>query len=174
MIGVSDGDTITVSGGKRVRLIGIDAPESDECGASAATKAMRGLVLNKRVVLVKGAATDKDKYGRLLRYVDVKGTDAGLALLKRGLAVPRYDSTDGYGEHPREDRYYRLAESPYTCAAPKPKPKPLAQPRRAPDEPWNRPGPDLDCKDIGHRVEIDGPDYHRLDRDGDGIGCDAW
>jgi hypothetical protein len=26
--------------------------------------------------------------------------------------------------------------------------------------------------DIGHRVEIDGPDYHRLDRDGDGIGCD--
>jgi Staphylococcal nuclease homologue len=94
-----DGDTVDLDTGGRVRLIGIDAPEGDECGGSAATKAMRGLALNKRVVLVKGAATDKDRYGRLLRYVDVKGTDAGLALLKRGLAVPRYDSTDGYGEH---------------------------------------------------------------------------
>jgi hypothetical protein len=119
----------------------------------------------------KGAATDKDQYGRLLRYVDVKGTDAGLALLKRRMAVPRYDSTDGYGEHPREERYYRLAEAPATCA-PKAQPKLRSQPA---DEPWNRPGPpDLDCADIGHRVEIDGPDYHRLDRDGDGIGCDDW
>jgi hypothetical protein len=49
------------------------------------------------------------------------------------------------------------------------------QPAPPADEPWNRPGPpDLDCADIGHRVEIDGPDYHRLDRDGDGTGCDDW
>ena len=40
---------------------------------------------------------------------------------------------------------------------------------------WNRPGPDLDCADIPTKfkpVRITGPDYHRLDRDGDGWGCD--
>jgi len=161
---VLDGDTIAVTGGRRVRLIGIDAPERDECEGPVATKKLRDLVLGERVVLVKGARTDKDRYGRLLRYVDVKGKDAGLALLKRGLATPRYDSTDGYGKHPREDRYHRLAQSPYKCS----KPKSSVQSA----EPWNSPGPDLDCADIGHPVDIDGPDYHRLDADGDGTGCD--
>jgi micrococcal nuclease len=41
-------------------------------------------------------------------------------------------------------------------------------------EPWNSPGPDLDCADIGHKVYITGPDYHRLDRDGDGVGCESY
>jgi PASTA domain len=38
------------------------------------------------------------------------------------------------------------------------------------------PPPDLDCADIGHRVEVDHRcgDPHRLDADGDGIGCDSW
>lgn len=36
-------------------------------------------------------------------------------------------------------------------------------------------GGDLDCKDIGHRVEIvDGNDPYHLDGDGDGIGCEAY
>lgn len=43
-----------------------------------------------------------------------------------------------------------------------------------PRSPWNLPGPDLDCKDIGHRVIITGPDYHHLDADHDGIGCESW
>lgn len=34
------------------------------------------------------------------------------------------------------------------------------------------PGPDLDCNDIGHPVRVEGPDYHGLDRDNDGIGCE--
>jgi len=35
------------------------------------------------------------------------------------------------------------------------------------------PGPDLDCRNIGHQVRVaPGEDYHRLDRDGDGIGCE--
>lgn len=42
------------------------------------------------------------------------------------------------------------------------------------DEPWNSPGPDLDCPDIGRRVFITGPDYHGLDRDGDGVGCESY
>ncbi|HZK04654.1 MAG TPA: hypothetical protein VFC82_02270 [Actinomycetaceae bacterium] len=41
-------------------------------------------------------------------------------------------------------------------------------------EPWNQPGPDLDCSDIRQMVRITGPDYHRLDRDGDGWGCESY
>ena len=35
-------------------------------------------------------------------------------------------------------------------------------------------GYDLDCGDIGHPVTVDGADAHRLDADGDGIGCEGW
>ena len=41
-------------------------------------------------------------------------------------------------------------------------------------EPWNSPGPDLDCSDIRRKVRITGPDYHRLDADGDGWGCESY
>ena len=47
---------------------------------------------------------DTDDYGRLLRYVDVGGTDVGLTQIKRG-SQAKYDSTDGFGKHPRQTRY---------------------------------------------------------------------
>lgn len=34
------------------------------------------------------------------------------------------------------------------------------------------PGPDLDCRDIGHQVRVGDSDPHRLDADHDGIGCE--
>ena len=33
---------------------------------------------------------------------------------------------------------------------------------------------DLDCPDIGFRVQVTGSDVYRLDRDGDGVGCEAY
>lgn len=33
---------------------------------------------------------------------------------------------------------------------------------------------DLDCADIGEEVEVYGDDYHGLDRDGDGYGCESY
>lgn len=33
-------------------------------------------------------------------------------------------------------------------------------------------GPDLDCPDIGHPVVVKGSDPYRLDRDGNGVGCE--
>ena len=39
---------------------------------------------------------------------------------------------------------------------------------------WNQPGPDLDCADIRKRVRVYPPDYHRLDADGDGWGCESY
>jgi endonuclease YncB( thermonuclease family) len=66
---------------------------------------MSVLVLGRRVSLVPGATEDSDRYGRLLRYVDVGSLDAGLSLISDGWAIARYDSRDGYGRHPREDIY---------------------------------------------------------------------
>ena len=37
-----------------------------------------------------------------------------------------------------------------------------------------RSGPDLDCKDLGYAVRVDGPDPHFLDADHDGIGCERY
>lgn len=174
---VVDGDTVDVAGYGRIRVIGVDTPERGECGYDWASRVMADLVLGRTVTLVPGARDDVDRYGRLLRYLDVGGSDAGLRLIQRGLAVARYDSRDGYGRHAREDRYVRAdANSPDRsqafCSAP-----PLFATEPAPGggaEPWNLPGPDLDCSDIGRKVWISGPDYHWLDADGDGWGCDSY
>jgi hypothetical protein len=112
----------------------------------------------------------------LLRYVDVNGTDAGLRLIKEGLAIARYDSRDGYGFHPREPKYIAAdkASKNVTCAKPAPL---VSQPKESNCAPGYSPciapyPPDLDCPDIGHPVHVSGSDPHRLDRDGDGIACE--
>ncbi len=102
---VVDGDTVDVEGVGRIRVIGIDTPERGACGYESATQAMSVLVLGRQVSLVPGATEDADRYGRLLRYVDVGPRDAGLSLIEDGWAIARYDSRDGYGRHPREDVY---------------------------------------------------------------------
>lgn len=103
---VVDGDTVDLDNGETVRLVGIDTPERGECGYDEARAALVDLVEGKRITL--GASDeDRDRYDRLLRYVDVGKVDAGLRLIKQGLAVARYDSRDGYGRHPREARYVK-------------------------------------------------------------------
>ena len=123
---VIDGDTVELANGRSVRLLGIDTPEVGDCGYDQATRRMEGLVLNRMVTLVK-ATEDTDRYGRLLRYVDVANVDAGYRQIRTGEAIARYDSRDGYGAHPREHRYIsadRTAPNANVCAAPKPRPRP--------------------------------------------------
>lgn len=102
---VIDGDTVELADSQRVRLIGIDTPERGECGYREATERLIELIGNQPVTLTAGARSDTDRYGRLLRYLDIGDTDAGLKLLQAGLAISRYDSRDGYGSHPREAQY---------------------------------------------------------------------
>ena len=106
---VVDGDTVDVAGTDgshpRIRLIGIDTPETGSCEAAKATSALSGLVAGKTVALTSGARDNADRYGRLLRYVDAGGADAGKRLIDSGLAIARYDGRDGYGEHPRQAAY---------------------------------------------------------------------
>lgn len=82
---VIDGDTIELLNGERVRLIGIDAPEYGEPGFDEAKEELEELVLYRCVELKKGKV-DRDKYGRLLRYVYVGGVDVNVVMVKGGLA----------------------------------------------------------------------------------------
>lgn len=86
---VVDGDTINVTmGGKeyRVRYIGMNTPETDEPFGDDATRANRGLVTGKTVIMVKDVS-ETDRYGRLLRYVYLPdGTMVNAELVRLGYA----------------------------------------------------------------------------------------
>lgn len=93
---VVDGDTIKVRVGdllETVRLVGINTPESVdprkavECfGVEAATQ-LKAILLGQRVSLQKDQTqADRDRYGRLLRFVFLDDQDVGLWLLKEGYA----------------------------------------------------------------------------------------
>jgi len=65
---VIDGDTIVLTSGERVRLIGVDAPEVGELGADQATRFVRERVEGQTVWL-EADGRDRDVHGRLRRYV---------------------------------------------------------------------------------------------------------
>ena len=102
------GDTIETSAGT-VRLIGIDAPEHGECGHKEASASI-GAYLERGdtvTLALPKDQNDRDKYGRLVRYVFTEDDDdLGLIQLEAGNAIARYDSTDGYPWHPFEDEYH--------------------------------------------------------------------
>ena len=92
-----------------VRIVGINTPERGECGFDAAKAMFEELIGSDSFKLLSGG-TEKliDKYGRLLRYVDLNGTDVGLTLIEQGLAIAAYDSFDtkpNEGPHARENEY---------------------------------------------------------------------
>ena len=99
VIAVVDGDTISVliSGfyERRVRYIGVDAPEMRrDCFASEATAANRQLVLGKDVALERDVS-DTDRFGRLLRYVYLPtGEMVNELLVRGGYAVARHYPPD--------------------------------------------------------------------------------
>jgi len=77
---VIGGDTIELKGGKRVRLLGIDATEKGQYYHDEAANRLKQLVEGKKVVLEKDV-TDRDRYGRLLRYVYVDGIFVNLEMV---------------------------------------------------------------------------------------------
>lgn len=93
VVSVTDGDTIKVRIGNKeetVRYIGIDTPEpyrdgDPACFSEEATIRNKELVEGKKVSLVSDSE-DKDKYGRLLRYVYVGETFVNRELVKSGYA----------------------------------------------------------------------------------------
>lgn len=85
-IGVSDGDTITVLVDRtqvKVRLAGVDCPESHQDYGNKAKQFTSDLVFGKQVTV---SVSDKDRYGRSVGTVSVGGADLNLSLVKAGLA----------------------------------------------------------------------------------------
>lgn len=91
--GVIDGDTIqAMVDGQRleIRLIGVNAPEGDECYGNESRTALASLVTGQTVVLASDGP-DTDSAGRALRYVLIEGDPAILVnaeLVSSGAVVP--------------------------------------------------------------------------------------
>ncbi len=82
---VIDGDTLTLSDGNHVRLIGINTPEKSQFYYQEAKDKLTSLVEGKGVTLIKDK-TNNDRYGRLLRYVYLDGVFINEVMVEEGYA----------------------------------------------------------------------------------------
>jgi micrococcal nuclease len=85
---VGDGDTITCRDGRKVRLIGIDAPElgQGEPGRRA-HEALRGLLPRGTTVRLEPDVTPRDRYRRVLAYVWAGSGMVNERLVREGWAM---------------------------------------------------------------------------------------
>lgn len=194
---IVDGDTVELSDGRTVRLLGIDTPERGACGFDQATQFASTALLNKEVVATPDPTQDEtDRYNRSLLYLEVAGQDHSVAAAAAGWAKHYI-----YGTPVQRAAAIQAAEAEARaaglgiwgslCVAPAPPaapaPRPEGQPDLRSDAPDPDPQPALDPEPASvyykncaaaraagaapvHRGE---PGYAtHLDRDGDGVGCD--
>jgi len=95
VVRVVDGDTLVLSPNEKVRLVGVDTPETrhpkkpQECFGKEATEFTKGMVAGKWVRLelqeADPARSNQDKYGRTLGYIYLKdGTFLNAEIVRRG------------------------------------------------------------------------------------------
>ena len=177
---VIDGDTFVVQGGDRVRVLGIDSCESSTSAGSEATAAARRVLGGQVVNLRREGSADRDRYGRLPRYVDVPGVgDLGRYLVAdgshTGIYEGRGDASASYVASLRSlggARSCGSGSTPARTTAASPAPAP------APAQPAAPSGPFKNCRAAwaagAAPVHVGSPGYgSHLDRDGDGIGCEV-
>ena len=83
---VVDGDTFYLGNGDKVRMLGINTPESGRPYAQEATDFLTNMILGKEVTLVNDSKNgDLDSYGRLLAHVYVN----------EGISINYEESGDG-------------------------------------------------------------------------------
>ena len=86
VVGVADGDTLTLLVGSRqvrVRLWGIDAPERKQPWSSRSRDALAARAMHRDAIV---ATRGTDGYGRTLARVAVDGVDLGEAQVRDGMA----------------------------------------------------------------------------------------
>ena len=87
VVGVSDGDTVKVlDAGKkqhRIRLLGIDAPESNQAFGQKSKQYLSSLIFNKNVSITY---KEKDQYGRILGTIFYENENINLKMVQAGLA----------------------------------------------------------------------------------------
>ena len=110
---IIDGDTIDIAG-SRIRLHGIDAPESRQvcrigsrhwdCGREA-TAALRGLIAGRPVSCT---TRDRDRYGRDIAVCTISGADINAWMVANGWALAYRRYSRDYVLHERWAREGRL------------------------------------------------------------------
>ena len=199
---IYDGDTITLTTGEKIRLLQIDAPELSpaECYGAEAQQVLSNLLLNTQFQLEADPISDnKDRYGRLLRYIKVGETNINLRLVELGAATPYFYQGEKGRYATQLLKAAQIAKSKQlglwkSCPTTKLNPYKPATTGKVPSAPLqtttnssqpkcdpNYQGcippypPDLDCSDIKRLglapVTVIGKDVHKLDADGDGVGC---
>jgi micrococcal nuclease len=190
VVEVVDGDTIkaTVIGKvETIRLIGIDTPETVhpsepvECFGPNASPAAR--VLRGRLVMLEADPSqgDRDRYGRLLRYVFLDGRNFNRYLIAEGFAHEyTYDGPYKYqAEFKAAERQARATGKGMWSSCPAETPS-----APAPSSPSAAPLQDKDCKDFATQEEAQayfdkngGSATNNVDRldgkDHDGIVCES-
>jgi micrococcal nuclease len=87
VVGISDGDTITVLVGGhqplKVRLAEIDAPEKSQAFGQRAKQSLSDLVFGKQVRVEQ---QDRDRYGRVVGKAYVGSLDVNAEQVRRGMA----------------------------------------------------------------------------------------
>ncbi len=190
LVRVIDGDTIEVrfddGTTETVRYIGIDTPETVAPGRPVEPFGPEASALNKELlaageVFLERDTSERDRFGRLLRYVYAVDATGALffvnaALVRAGLAtvatfppdVKYVDIFVGAQDAAQADGLGIWASAPGS--------EPAVQ-RCDPAYPSvciPPPPPDLDCGEISfRRFTVLAPDPHGFDRDRDGIGCES-
>jgi endonuclease YncB( thermonuclease family) len=202
---VTDGDTIRVRLGdgteEPVRLIGIDAPESGDPGSARATAKLTTLLSTDSLLLVPDQS-DRDIYGRLLRYVYVRDVFVNAAMVQAGFATAKEylpdvrfaDILEGAESTARANERGIWAPPPTTTTTTAPPPTTTSPP---PNTTTTTAQPDSGChpsyvgecvpvgvEDVDCEggsgngpyyvgtVQVVGYDEYDLDADGDGYGCE--
>ena len=115
MVGVSDGDTITVLDDAKIqhkiRFAGIDAPEKGQAFGERSKQSLSALVFQKRV---EARCHKKDRYGRDVCAVFVSLRDVGLEQIRAGMA---WHYKEYQHEQPTHERLvYSDTEADHECA----------------------------------------------------------
>lgn len=93
VVEVVDGDTFQLASGKRVRLLGVDAPEYNRCGGSEARELLKKTILNKPVILTEEM---QETYGRsmaltyTIKFFFLKDQLVNRIIMVEGWARPDY------------------------------------------------------------------------------------
>ena len=188
---IIDGDSVELSNGTQVRIIGIDAPEYGTCWANESKARMAALLaVGSRPVLVSDTPTtdNVDRYARLLRFIEVGGVDIGRQMIAEGFAEAYpYDGGStravSYEAAERSAKaaslgIWNASNGCYgTGGGTAPLPAAGCHPHYS--SPCLPIGPDLDCGDIRQVVILVDPRYDEYGLDGaytvgNGIGCESY
>jgi len=87
VVEVVDGDTFQLASGRRVRLMGVDAPEYNRCGGLEAKNVLQNLILNRYVFLTEET---QETFGRSLALVYTEKGLINKIVLEDGWGRPDY------------------------------------------------------------------------------------